>query len=245
MQEDRKIIAIIPARRGSKGIPEKNIKLFNGKPLIYYAIKLAKESEKKGIIVDHIVSTDDKEIASITRNIGGNVPFLRPESLATDDSLVIDTIIHAVEWWEQQHNDVVHSILLLQPTNPLTAIEDVDNSVKYYFDNQPKAKCLISICDAQHVRLPTLYYKNGKHLEQVLGEANPTIRRQELKQLYWRNGAIYISRRDLFLDGGRLINDNPVFYEMPRLRSVNIDDMFDWVLAESLVKCGKEVNTKT
>ena len=239
MQENRKIIAIIPARGGSKGIPEKNIKLFNGKPLIYYAVKLAKESEKKGIIVDHIVSTDDKEIASTARKIGGNVPFLRPESLATDDSLVIDTIMHAVEWWEQQHNDVVHSILLLQPTNPLTAIEDIDNSVKYYLNNQPKANCLISICDAQHVRLPTLYYKNDKYLEQVSKKVSPVVRRQELKQLYWRNGAVYISRRDLFLDGGKLINDTPLFYEMPRERSVPIDDMFDWVLAESLIKCAK------
>jgi len=235
MQEDRKIIAIKPARGGSKGIPEKNIKLFNGKPLIYYAIKLAKESEKKGIIVDHIVSTNDREIASMARNIGGNVPFLRPESLATDDSLVIDTIMHAVEWWEQQHNDVVHSILLLQPTNPLTAIEDVDNSVKYYLDNQPKAKCLISICDAQHVRLPTLYYKYGKYLEQVSKKVNLVVRRQELRQLYWRNGAIYISRRDLFLKGGRLINDTPLFYEMSRFRSVAIDDMFDWTVAEFLL----------
>jgi len=235
MQGDIKIITIIPARGGSKGIPEKNIKLFKGKPLIYYAIKLAKESEKKGIIVDHIVSTNDREIASMARNIGGNVPFLRPDSLATDDSLVIDTIMHAVEWWEEQHNDVVHSILLLQPTNPLTAIEDVEHSVAYYLDNQPKAKCLISICDAQNMRLSTLYYKKGRYLEQLLKEIDPVVKRQALRRLYWRNGAIYISRRDLFLEGRRLINDKPLFYEMSRFRSVAIDDMFDWCLAESLL----------
>jgi len=238
--EKLNILSIIPARGGSKGIPHKNIKLFNGKPLIYYAIKLAKEAEKKGIIAGHIVSTNDREIASTAKSIGGNVPFLRPESLATDDSPVIGAIIHTVEWWEQQYNDAVHSILLLQPTNPLTSIEDVDNSVRYYLDSQPEAECLISICDAQHVRLPTLYYKKGRYLEGVLKQVDPVIKRQDLEKLYWRNGAIYITRRDLLLKENKIINEEPIFYDMPRLRSVAIDDMFDWNIAEYLMTHKKD-----
>ena len=234
--KDPKIVAIIPARGGSKGIPHKNIKPLNGRPLIHYAIELAMEAQKRGIITDHIVSTDSEKIASIAKDSGGNVPFLRPAELATDDSPVIDTAIHAVNWWEKNHGDTIHSILILQPTNPLTAGEDLENSIRYYLKNQPEAKCLISVCDAQHVRLPTLYHKKGKRLEQILKEVNPTERRQALQKLYWRNGAVYITRRDLLLKEKKIISENPLFYEMPRSRSVAIDDMFDWSLAEMLIR---------
>ena len=230
-----KILAIIPARSGSKGIPKKNIKLLNNKPLIHYPIKLAKEAEEKDIIVGHLVSTDNKEIASIAKENGGNAPFLRPAALAADDSPVIDTIIHSVNWWEEHHKDTIHSVLILQPTNPLTAIEDISESIRRYLDNQPEANCLISICDAQYVRLPTLYHKKGKYLEQVLKEIDPAARKQALRRLYWRNGAIYISRRDLLLEGRKIIDDGPVYYEMPRARSFAIDDEFDWDMAKFLM----------
>ncbi len=237
-----KIIAIIPARSGSRGIPRKNIKLFNGKPLIHYAIELAKEAQKKGIIYDHIVSTDSEEITSAAKEIEGNVPFLRPAELATDSSAVVDTIIHAVNWWEKNHGDTIHSILILQPTNPLTAGEDIENSVKHYLDNQPDASCLISVCDAQHIRLSSLYHEKSGYLEQVFKNVDPTERRQTLKKLYSRNGAVYITRRDLLLGERKIINENPLFYTMPRERSVAIDDRFDWQLAEFLMtqsKCPK------
>lgn len=235
MGEKAKIIAVIPARGGSKGIARKNIKLLDNKPLIYYAIELAQKAEKRGIIVDHIVSTDDREIASIAEQIGGNVPFLRPRKLATDDSPVIETVIHAVRWWEKSHQKVLHSVLLLQPTNPLTTLRDIEDSTKHYLDNQPNAKCLISICDAQHVRLSTLYYKKRKFVELVTKKIEPEIRRQDLCNVYWRNGAIYIARRDMLLEEKRIISDNPLFYEMPRSHSVAIDDTFDWMLAELLI----------
>lgn len=235
MEKEVNIIGIIPARGDSKGIAHKNIKLFNGKPLIYYAVKLAKEVEKKGIITGYIISTDDTEIASIAKDFGGNVPFLRPRELATDDSPVVDTIIHAVDWWEKHHKELIHSVLTLQPTNPLTSEEDIDKAVSYYLDKQPKARCLISVCDAQHVRLPTLYYKNSEYLEQVLSKVNPVVARQALRKLYWRNGAVYITRRDLLLQSKIVIDNKPLFYEMPRFRSVAIDDLFDWAVAELLM----------
>jgi CMP-N-acetylneuraminic acid synthetase len=231
-----KIVAIIPARGGSKGIPRKNIKPLNGRPLIHYAIELAKEAQRKGIILDHIVSTDSEEIASIAKEIEGNVPFLRPAELATDGSAVVDTAIHAVNWWEKNHADTIHSILILQPTNPLTAGEDIENSTSHYLDNQPDASCLISVCDAQHIRLSSLYHQKAEYLEQVFKDVDPAERRQALKKLYWRNGAVYITRRDLLLEERRIINENPLFYAMPRERSVAIDDIYDWNVAELFIK---------
>jgi len=229
-----KILAVIPARGGSKGIPRKNIKSFNGRPLIHYAIALAAKVQRKGVIVGHIVSTDSQRIASIAKKSGGNVPFLRPRELATDDSPVVETVLHAVKWWEEHNKDALHSVLILQPTNPLTVVADIEGAVRQYLDNQPKARCLISVCDAQHVRLPTLYHRRGICLEQVLKHADPTERRQALGELYWRNGAVYITRRDL-LKERKVLNEAPLFYQMPRCRSVPIDDEFDWELAELLM----------
>jgi len=230
-----KIIAIIPARGGSKGIPHKNIKSFNGKPLIHYAIELAKEAQRKGVICDHIVSTDSEEIASIAKEVEGNVPFLRPTELATDGSAVVDTAIHAVNWWENNRGDTIHSIIILQPTNPLTVVEDVENSIRHFLENQPEARCLVSVCDAQHIRLSSLYHEKDMHLEQVFKDMDPAERRQAIKKLYWRNGAVYIARRDLLLKEKKIISETPLFYTMPRERSVAIDDIFDWNIAELFI----------
>jgi len=236
MQKKENIIAIIPARGGSKGIPRKNIKLFNGSPLIYYAIKLAEEAQKRGIIAGHIVSTDDGEIASTAKDLGGNVPFLRPAELAADDSLVIDTIIHAVNWWQEEHKDTIHSVLILQPTSPLTGIEDIEKTAKYYLKNQPAARCLISVCDAPYnIRDATLYYKEGNCLEQAIKSVSQETRRQDLRKLYWRNGAVYITRRDILLEG-KIMDNSPLCYEMSKFRSIAIDDMFDWRIAEFLMR---------
>ncbi|UCC98753.1 MAG: acylneuraminate cytidylyltransferase family protein [Phycisphaerales bacterium] len=235
--EDRKILAVIPARSGSKGIPHKNIKHLNGRPLIHYAIALAVKVQNKGFIIGHVVSTDSKRIASIAKKGGGNVPFLRPPELATDDSPVVETVIHAVRWWEQQNKETIHSVLLLQPTNPLTAAEDIEGAVKSYLDNQPKATCLISVCDAQHIRLSTLYHKKGKYLEQAVRQLDPASQRQSLHRLYWRNGAVYLVRRDLLLKQRKIMIQNPCCYEMPKARSVAIDDIMDWCIAEWLISC--------
>lgn len=240
MTENEKILAIIPARGGSKGIPRKNIKSFNGKPLIHYAITLAVKAQRKGLVVGHVVSTDSKQIASIAKKHGGNVPFLRPRELATDDSPVVETVIHAVKWWEEHNRETLHSVLILQPTNPLTAVKDVEGAVKQYLDNQPEATCLISVCDAQHIRLSALYHKRGEYLEQALPQLDPAARRQSLEKLYWRNGAIYVIRRDLLLKEQKIVDKNPFFYSMPRTRSVAIDDIFDWHVAELFINRARE-----
>jgi CMP-N-acetylneuraminic acid synthetase len=234
------ILGIIPARGGSRGIPHKNIKQLAGRPLIYYAIKLAQRAKRRGVITDYLISTDDKRIRAIAKRYGGVIPFLRPKQLATDKSPVIDTVIHAVKWWEQEHKRKVHSILLLQPTNPLTGIEDLIKAVKVYLINQPAAKSLISVCDAQHVRLPTLYYTKGRYLRQVVKNINPVKPRQNLKKIYWRNGSIYITRRDLLFKKRAMLDKNPFFCEISRFHSVAIDDMFDWILAEFLLQYDKK-----
>jgi len=226
------ILSVIPARGGSKQIPYKNIRILNGKPLIYYPIFLAKTAQEKGIISDHLVSTDSQEIADIALNAGAYVPFLRPDELATDESPVVDTLLHAVEYYETIHNVKVNVVCLLQPTNPLTIMSDLEGAISLYLKQKPP--CLISVCDAQHIRLSTLYYKRKNFLIQIL-DCNAIEPRQSIDPLVWRNGAIYLIRRDL-LTQKKAITKNPVFYEMPRERSVPIDDLYDWKLAELYLK---------
>ncbi len=236
-----KILAIIPARGGSKRLPNKNIKQLNGKPLIHYPIELAQQAQKIGVIVDHIISTDDKKIASIAKKAGGNVPFLRPDKLATDESKIIGAVQHAVNWWQKKNNDKINSVLLLQPTSPLTNINDVEAAVKYYNDSQPSSKCLVSVYKAQDYISDAIYQAKGKYLKQVFVNNDQIEAGQGLQQLYLRNGGLYITRCDLLFEEKIFIDENPLFYEMPRLRSVAIDDMFDWIMAESLMKYRNDI----
>ncbi|MBN2143870.1 MAG: acylneuraminate cytidylyltransferase family protein [Candidatus Aureabacteria bacterium] len=232
------ILGIIPARGGSKGIIGKNIRQMCGKPLIYYAVNLAQQLKRENLITDYLVSTDSEQIANVVKSFGAEVPFLRPGHLAGDNSPVIDTIIHAVNGWEKNQGKKIHSVLLLQPTNPLTVFSDVEKAILYYLSLQPGADSLISISNAEHIRLPTLYYKKGNRLVQVEKNAVPNVNRQKIKSLFWRNGAIYLSRRDLLLKKKRVLGPNPYYFEMPRMRSLTIDDLFDWEMAEWMMKYG-------
>ncbi len=126
-----KRIAIIPARGGSKGIPNKNITLINGKPLIYYTILPAVELKKEGIIDHVIVSTDSVQIAETSSELGAEVPFLRPEHLADDNTKSIDVMIHALDYYKSNGVEFDSSILL-QPTSPLRKKEDIVNSIKLF-----------------------------------------------------------------------------------------------------------------
>lgn len=224
-----KILAIIPARSGSKRLPNKNIRRLNGKPLIHYPIELAIQAEKKGLIIGHIVSTDDEKIVSVAKEAGGNISFIRPANLAGDDSNVVDTAIHAVNWWQDNHDEMIDSVLLLQPTSPLTTIEDIEKALGHYIQHQ--AKCLISVCKAKRGQLNTVYCEKGYYLEKVFTDS-----RKFSGEFYWRNGGIYITRCDLLFGKRVFIDESPIFYEMPRLRSVAIDNMFDWIIAECFMK---------
>lgn len=222
------ILAVIPARGGSKRLPGKNIKLLNGKPLIYYPIELAIQAKQKGLIIGHIVSTDDEKIASVAKEAGGNVPFLRPNELASDDSNVVDTAIHAVNWWQDNHDEMIDSVLLLQPTSPLTTIEDIEKALAHYIQQQ--AKCLISVCKAKRGQLSTVYREKGEYLEQVFAHGG-----QFAGEFYWRNGGIYITRCDLLFGKRVFIDESPMFYEMPKSRSINVDTHEDLELLRKML----------
>ena len=230
MREDKKILALIPARGGSKGLPRKNIKPLLGKPLIAWTIEQALNSK---YIDKVVVSTDDEEIAEISKEYGAEVPFLRPKELARDDSPTIDAIIHAINWFEER-GEFFDILILLQPTSPLRTTEDIDNAIELFLNNKD-ALSLISVKENEHPPFWSLEIEN-KFLKPLFGEEYFKKRRQELPKSYMPNGAIFISYVDILKKYKTFYTPKTIAYIMPPERSIDIDNEFDFLLAEFILK---------
>lgn len=212
-----KIIAIIPARGGSKGIPRKNIKLMNNKPLISYAIRTALRTE---MIADVLVSTDDDEIADISGMYGAKV-IRRPAQLAGDEVTLDPVIHHAVEYYEQE-NGSVDVVITMQPTSPLLRAETFDKALKAFFSME--VDTMISAVNKPHLswgEKDTLYYP--------LYEKR--LNRQYLPKHLMETGAFVITKREFVTESSRL-GKNINLYEVPDEEAVDIDDYADWIICE-------------
>ena len=226
------MIAIIPARGGSKGLPGKNIKDLCGKPLIAYTIEAALSSE---FVSRVIVSTDSDEIASISEKYGAEIPFMRPEHLSRDQSLAIDNYIYTMDRLNGAvaEKDQYQNCIVLQPTSPLRTFEDIDASIHIFLEKQ--ATSVISVVEAQH---PVAWYKKidkkgrlSDYYTNDIGNKN----RQEIEQAFLPNGAIYIFNYLMLKNTMNYYSDKTYSYEMAMERSVDIDTYFDFVLAEFLI----------
>lgn len=233
MSKEKKILAIIPARGGSKGVPKKNIIEVNGKPLIAYTIMEGEKAKQKGIIDELIVSTDDEEIAEISRQCGAKVPFIRPRSIATDKSKSVDLMIHAYNYYKDrgEHYD---AILLLQPTSPLRSYDDIRESIRVY--ESTRAKSLISCYKEETIIEFGIYHKEDNYALALNNRHNCGDRRQDIPDLYVRNGAIFIVDSKYMIENHKVISDKPAMYVMPKKRSINIDTMDDICLVREYFK---------
>lgn len=227
MYNKKRILALIPARGGSKGIKDKNIIDLCGKPLIAYSIEAALSSQ---YVDDVIVTTDSKNIADIAMKYGAEVPFLRPDYLASDTAKTIDAVLHAIHWLEEheQHYDV---LVLLQPTQPLRQGEDIDRALERYMINQMQGLVSVKKVD-EHPILMRMINDDGKLVS--LLPLNSTVRRQDMPEYYIVDGSIYINSIDE-LNETTSFNDNCIPYIMPTERSVDIDEMSDLQRAETLL----------
>ncbi len=228
-----KYLAIIPARGGSKRIKNKNIKLLNDKPLIYYTINSALNSrlKKYGIYV----STDSRRIAEISKDLGAQVPFLRAKKHAKDKSSSYGLVKEYIDYFTNL-GATSENIILLQPTSPLRSSGDIDSAIKKF--EKLKSKSLISITEAKENPY-YLFKKRGNTLTPFLNKKYQFKRSQDLKSIFKINGAIYIIRTDIFLKERKIFINNTAFYEMPWNRSIDIDEQSDWDLVEILMKKGK------
>ena len=219
-----KILGIIPARAGSKGIPQKNIKNFNGKPLISWTIETALGCP---LISETIVSTESQEIADIAKSYGASVPFMRPSDLAKDSTPGIEPVLHAIQQLSEYD-----WILVLQPTSPLRTVDDICGIINLVKDK--KASSAVSVSEAINHPYWSYTLEKGKLLSICKNEI--PLLRQDLPPAYNLNGALYLASRN-FLEVKRTIKDESTLaYVMPRHRSVDIDDIDDWNFAEYLIK---------
>ncbi|MCB2173561.1 acylneuraminate cytidylyltransferase family protein [archaeon] len=226
------VLGIIPARGGSKGIPEKNIKILNGKPLLQYTIEAALESE---LLSRVILSTDDSKIAEVGRTCGVEVPFIRPKELAMDDTSSLLVVQHAVSVLKTI-GDSYDAICLLQPTSPLRKTETIDACITLLFDSQ--ADAVVTVLPVPYEYNPHWVYfrRPDGELYLSMGDTNPVPRRQLLPPAFHREGSVYVTRVNVVMDKGSLYGDRLIGYPVNPSESVNIDNMEDWKLAEKLVK---------
>ncbi|MFX1384659.1 MAG: cytidylyltransferase domain-containing protein [Promethearchaeota archaeon] len=228
-----KILAIIPARCGSKGIKHKNIVKISGKPLIQYTIEPALKSLKNGLVERLIVSTDCEEIKQVVQGLGVEVPFLRPKEISGDKAKAIDYIIHALDFFGEK-NIFFDAVLVLQPTAPLREYDDIEKSINL-FKNFPNSDSLISCYKEEYFNSLVTYKKNNNLAIPVNPDHNKGIRRQEHETIFIRNGAIYIAKVKYLRKSLRIIADIPLMYEMPKSKSVNIDTEEDLKILRKLL----------
>ncbi len=228
---NKKVLCIIPARGGSKGIPRKNIIEIDGKPLVAYSIECAKESR---YIDSVVVSTDDEEIAAVSKAWGAEVPFLRPKELAHDTSKTIEAVLFTVD--ELQKRTCIFDILvLLQPTQPLRTAVQVDEAIRLFMEKQEDVVSLSAV--SEHPVLMRKLDETTQNVKPLLSQ-NSTVRRQDMETFFIVNGAIYVNGIQN-LSKETSFNDNPIGYVMNESITVDIDDELDLRWARFLLNKGK------
>lgn len=225
------IVAIIPARGGSKGVPGKNIAIVGGKPLIAWTITAA---IKANIFDRVIVSTDDATIAFVATQFGAEVPFLRPPHLAQDDTPTIDVLIHLLDWLAQNADYRPDLVMLLQPTSPLRMAEDV-REARLLLDAK-QADSVVSVCLSEQHPYWMKQVDDDQRLRPFLNPTETHTRRQNLPPTYALNGAIYLAKRELILTQRSFYTDNSYAYIMPPERSLDIDTPWDLHLVDLILR---------
>jgi len=223
------MIAIIPARSGSKGLPGKNIKILIDKPLIAYSIEAALKARS---ISEVIVSTDDAHIAQIAIEYGAKVPFLRPKSLATDEALAVDNYIYTIERLNKLRSKQIDSFVVLQPTSPLRTTKDIDEAINLFY--RKNADSVISYTKESH---PIYWHKkinDDLSFSEIFNDLN-IKNRQAYEDTYYPNGAIYVFKFDL-IKKKQYYSKKSFAYLLPRERAVDIDTIQDFEYAEFLLK---------
>ena len=226
-----RVLGLVPARGGSKGIARKNIRLLAGKPLVAYTAKSALASLRLARVV---LTTEDREIAEIGQCCGLEVPFLRPSDLASDETPMIAVVRHALGALRDS-GDEFDAVCLLQPTNPFRRPEDIDGAIELL--ETTGADSVISFVDAgeKHPARMKFITAEGRVIDPPFAEAFEGQRRQELPKIYLREGSIYVTRTAVLLEGGSFKGRDCRGWIVPEERACNIDTPFDLFIAEQIL----------
>ena len=224
------LLVVIPARGGSKGLPGKNIKMLCGKPLIAYSIDVARAFADDNNIC---VSTDSEEIKQVVEQYGLKVPFLRPDYLATDTATSDDVLIHAVNYYREQYGRTFKKLILLQPTSPLRTKEDVEEAIRLYRDD------IDMVVSVMKSHAPAVLCQDDEQGYVQLTYNKKTLGRQQLPDMYEFNGAVYVMSVNALLEKKMAGFTKIVKYVMSKEHSIDIDDIYDFLQVESILKYSK------
>ncbi len=223
MIQDKKILAIIPARGGSKGLPRKNILELGGIPLIAWTINAVKQSK---YIDRYILSSDNEEICEIAKKYGCEVPFIRPSELATDTSDSVSVVMHAIE----QVGLTYDLIVLLQPTSPFRTTAQIDQAIEVFMENKIFSLASVSPLDKSAEWMYRLNVKTNQ-LENIINAQAPVSRRQDSRPLYYLNGSIYVIDKNHFIAHQQFVNENTYAYVIEKEYALDIDTLLDFNFA--------------
>lgn len=219
MIDNKTVLAIIPARGGSKGLPRKNILEVNGKPLLAWTIETAKKSH----LIDRLIlSSEDDEIISTAHKWGCEVPFRRPPELAGDETSSVEVVLHAANNLDRQYDYIV----LLQPTSPLRTAEDIDSCIEKC--HHCRVPSCVTITESEKNPAWMFHLDQFQHLQSVQPPHPLSSRRQDYQPVYVLNGAVYVVEWEWFKKNMKFIDTQSIGHIMPRDRSLDIDTLLDF-----------------
>ncbi|TKI58592.1 acylneuraminate cytidylyltransferase family protein [Brevibacillus antibioticus] len=235
MIQNKSVLAMIPARGGSKGVSRKNIRQLSDKPLIAWSIEEAKKSK----YIDRlVVSTEDIEIAEIAKAWGAEIPFMRPMELALDTTPGIDPVLHTIEMLPNYDY-----IVMLQPTSPLRTAEDIDRCLECCINQDANACVSVTLTDKSPYWMYQLSEENA--LLPVIVSDKPVLRRQDAPDVYVLNGAVYVARTSWLKNTKSFLHEETIGYPMPKDRSVDVDTMMDILIIETILREKKKSGAKS
>ena len=231
----RSVLALIPARGGSKGLPRKNVLDLCGKPLIAWSIEQAMACPE----VDNVVvSTDDKEIAGLSKAFGAEVPFMRPPELAGDTASSMSVILHAVDHLETAGASF-DILVLLEPTSPLREVTDISGALARLVSDS-RFESVVGVSQVESVHPAFLYRLQDGMLSPYLGEQKPAVRRQDIERLYFLEGSVYVSYVDSLRSRLSFYHEATAPWIVPRYKSIEIDEISDLIAVEALMSARSE-----
>jgi CMP-N,N'-diacetyllegionaminic acid synthase len=233
------VLAIVPARGGSKGLPGKNLRLLEGRPLVAWPVSAALGAASVDRV---IVSTDDVEIAQAARSAGAEVPFLRPAHLADDKASSMDVVLHALEVLASQGQEFEY-IVLLEPTSPLTESTDIEAAMSLLREAGDTADAVVGICrvEASHPEYDVRRDGAGLISPYAARNFNSLRRRQDIEELYFLEGSLYISSVKAFRRHQTFYHERTLGYVVPRWKSLEVDDILDFIMVEAVVRHREEL----
>lgn len=232
MINGKKVLALIPARGGSKGLPGKNIRNLYGKPLIVWTIDKAKRSKYLDMV---LVTTDSPEVAEISKAAGAHAPFLRPAEFATDKASTYDAIHHALDFLKKHEDQTFDYVVLLEPTSPLREDDDIDRMLMQLISNSTEFDSIISVGEVDEH--PSIVKRlSGAHLEPFCPELPQTTRRQDNEPAYFPYGVAYIAKTDALLAENTFYTKRCTHFKIKQYQNYEIDDIYGFLCVEAIMK---------